>query len=74
MIVFLALYIDIHNCDIKNYVLLNKLKNFKNIKEEYKKNGSLLVMLGSGNHKIKRKAEMEACRKALIILDNNEDL
>jgi len=74
MIVFLALNIDIHNCDINNYVLLNKLKNFKNIKEEYKKNGSLLVMLGSGNHKIKRKAEMEACRKALIILDNNEDL
>lgn len=69
--VFLALNIDIHNYNMNNYVLLSSLKNFKYIQEYYEKNGSLLLLMGIGKHKIKRKAEMTACFQALKILDEN---
>jgi dsRNA-specific ribonuclease len=69
--VFLALNVDIHNCDINNYILLSVLKDFKTIREYYEKNGSLLLLMGVGKHKIKRKAEMIACHNAIKILDDN---
>jgi dsRNA-specific ribonuclease len=69
--VFLALNVDIHNCNLNNYVNLSVLKDFKNIQEYYEKNGSLLLLMGVGKHKIKRKAEMLACFNALQILDSS---
>lgn len=71
--VFLALNIDIHNCNLNNYVMLSLLKDFKTIQEYYEKNGSLLLLMGIGKHKIKRKAEMSACFNALQILNETHN-
>jgi dsRNA-specific ribonuclease len=68
--VFLSLNLDIHNCNLNNYVLLDNLKNFKNIQEYIERNGNILLLMGKGIHKIKKKAEQIACFNALQILDS----
>lgn len=67
--VFLSLNKDIHNCDFNDHVTLEQLQNFKNIKDYFDTNGSVLVLMGKGKHKLKKKAEMFACQNALTILN-----
>ena len=63
--VFLCLNRDIHTCNINDYIPFEKMENFKSIKKYVEENGNIFVLLGNGKHKIKRKAEMEACYNAL---------
>jgi len=50
----------------------DKYKSFSKIKEEFELKGKLLIHLGTGSHKIKKKAEQEACENSIkLITENN---
>ena len=44
---------------------IDNIKTFKEIQEWIIKYGKVLIFLGEGQHKIKRKAEQIACNEAL---------
>lgn len=67
--VYLSLGEDIHKVEMRNALDFKELKTFQTISEVFEKNGKVLVLLGSGVHKIKRKAEFFACKIALDIID-----
>jgi hypothetical protein len=48
-------------------------KNFKVIQEYFLENGKVLIFMGEGQHKIKRKAEQIACNEALTFINSNND-
>ena len=68
--VFLCIGHNIHNLSHNDAITIsseidNKLDY---IKEKLNNNGNIFIFLGSGKHKIKRKAEMTACENALNFL------
>ena len=52
-----------HSIDIKRF------KNFKSIHEYIDTHGKVLIYMGEGQHKIKRKAEQVACNQAIHTID-----
>ena len=48
---------------------MSRFKSFKSIHEYVENNEKVLVFLGEGKHKIKRKAEQMACEKSLEVLE-----
>ena len=46
-----------------------KFGSFENIHKQLEMNGKIFVFLGSGVHKIKRKAEQMACEETLKLLE-----
>ena len=49
-------------------------KTFKSIHDYVSENGKLLLFMGEGQHKIKRKAEQIACNEAIkFIPENNSE-
>jgi dsRNA-specific ribonuclease len=69
--VYLCIGQPVYAVNIKNAIHINDLKTFK-IMNEYMENnnGKLFLFLGSGTHKIKRKAEQLACNEALQKLES----
>ena len=63
--VFLCIGQPIHNVNIHNAISIDNIKTFKDIHDEIDKSGRVLIFLGEGQHKIKRKAEQTACNEAL---------
>jgi dsRNA-specific ribonuclease len=73
--VYLCLGQQIHNVTHKDAVDISFFKNFKIIQDFILENGKVLIFMGEGQHKIKRKAEQIACNEALIFIkSNNEDI
>ena len=68
--VYLCLGQEIHNADLKTAINLCDVKTFEAITELFEKNGKVLVFLGKGSHKIKRKAEFTGCKEALKMLES----
>ena len=58
----------IHNIDIKTAIHFNNFTNFQNIHKYLENNDKVLVFLGKGIHKIKKKAEQIACDEAIKII------
>jgi dsRNA-specific ribonuclease len=48
--------------------------SFKDIKDYYKKNNKLFLMLGEGKHNIKKDAEQIACKNAIDIINKWDNL
>jgi dsRNA-specific ribonuclease len=63
--VYLCMGQSIYNCTTEDAIHINNLKTFAKIQEYIEKNNKLLLFLGEGQHKIKRKAEQIACDEAL---------
>jgi len=78
--VFLCLGQSIHNMNYNDAISIDtneELKSFQSIQDYLSKNEKIFLRLGEGQHKIKRKAEQDACKKALdviIVCDNNNHL
>ena len=68
--VYLCIGKNIHNLSSNDAITIsNNVENkLEYIQDIYKNNGFVFVFLGSGTHKIKRKAEMTACENALIFI------
>ena len=63
--VYLCMGQSIYNCTTEDAIHIDNLKTFAKIQEYIEKNNKLLLFLGEGQHKIKRKAEQIACDEAL---------
>ena len=72
--VYLCLGQAIHNTRTSNAINITDIKTFKAIQENYAKNGKIFVFMGSGQHKIKRKAEQTACMEAINFIKLNNDI
>ena len=69
--VYICLGQSIHDTKISNAHNWNKFNTFENIKEKLQTSPKLLIFLTSSKHKIKKKAEQEACDKAIKLINNN---
>jgi dsRNA-specific ribonuclease len=67
--VYICLGQNIHETSIKDAIDYSKFGSFENIKNELNKTGKLLIFLAHSKHKIKKKAEQDACDKALKIIN-----
>ena len=63
--VYLCLGQQVYETNHTNAIPFTQLKTFDKIHEIVEKEGKILVWLGSGTHKIKKKAEQTACEIAL---------
>tara|TARA_B100001758_G_scaffold247149_1_gene264091 strand:+ start:3505 stop:4506 length:1002 start_codon:yes stop_codon:yes gene_type:complete len=63
--VYLCLGKLIHEVNIKNAIPYQQLGSYNAIHTYFNNNGSILVYMGNGKHKIKKKAEQLACDEAL---------
>lgn len=63
--VYLCLGQTIHDVDPQNAIPFNELESFEKIQKYFEEHGKILVFLGSGVHKIKKKAEQDACEYAI---------
>jgi len=63
--VYLCIGQSIHNVDINTSINIDMLPTIQNIQEFIDCRGKLLLFMGNGTHKIKRKAEQDACYNAL---------
>jgi dsRNA-specific ribonuclease len=71
--VYLCLGQQIHTVTHRDAVDIVFFKNFKVIQEYFLENGKVLIFMGEGQHKIKRKAEQIACNEALTFINSNND-
>jgi dsRNA-specific ribonuclease len=63
--VYICIGQSIHNIDIASAIDFNNFNNFTNIHKYLEDNEKVLVFLGKGLHKIKKKAEQIACDEAI---------
>ena len=70
--VYLCLGQQIFNVTHNDSVHISYFKTFQNIHDYYAENDKVLIFLGEGQHKIKRKAEQIACNEAIIAIGENE--
>jgi len=69
--VYLCLGQQVHSLTHTDALYLgkNSLNTFKDVQDYVSANGKILLFLGQGQHKIKRKAEQEACFEALNLIE-----
>jgi len=72
--VYLCVGQPIHSVSLHNATSLNHIKTFKEIQDLLIKYGKVLIFLGEGQHKIKRKAEQIACSEALQKIEHYASL
>ena len=71
--VYLCLGQHIYNVSHSEAVNISNFKTFKSIHDYVLENNKILLFMGEGQHKIKRKAEQIACNEAIKrIQENNE--
>ena len=63
--VYLCLGQQLHQCSKLDAIHIDELKTFKSVGEYVEENGKILLFMGEGLHKIKRKAEQIACNEAI---------
>jgi len=63
--VYLCIGQSIHLCSREDAIDISELPSFPEIHQRLNTDGKILVFLGEGQHKIKRKAEQLACNVAL---------
>ena len=67
--VYICLGQPIHNVSYKDAIQFSFFKNFKGVQDFILENNKVLIFMGEGQHKIKRKAEQIACNEALKLLN-----
>ncbi len=63
--VFLCLGQPIHSVSLSQAISIDKFGSFQDIHQYMSENGKVFILLGSGVHKIKKKAEQMACESAI---------
>jgi dsRNA-specific ribonuclease len=58
------------NLETLTYLPITDFTNYDEIHKIISQDNKILVLLGSGNHKIKRKAQQNACKNAIDVLDS----
>ena len=72
--VFLCIGQSIHNLQWENALPFSQFSTFQSIQSYLlEHDGKVFVFLGEGKHKIKRKAEQEACMLAINSIDENNN-
>ena len=66
--VYLCLGQAIHNVKHHDAIPINQFRNYEDIHQFMCEKGKILVFLGEGVHKIKKKAEQIACEEAINLL------
>ena len=67
--IYICLGEKIYNMNIDKAIDFNELGNFVKIHELLEKNSSILVFLSKSTHKIKKKAEQNACELAIGLIN-----
>ena len=67
--VYLCLGQQLHQCSKLDAVHIDELKTFKAVNQYVEEYGKILLFMGEGLHKIKRKAEQIACNEALTYIN-----
>ena len=67
--VYVCLGKAIHEVDIDDAIPFSKFKTFDKIHEYYEEHGECFIYLMKSIHKIKKKAEQQACEKFIEMLD-----
>ena len=67
--VYLCLGKSIHNVNINDAILFDTFKTFENIHNYYNLHKFIFILIGTGTHKIKKKAEQMACENAIGIIN-----
>ena len=67
--VYLCLGQAIYETDKNNALNFSQFNNFINIQNYLQENDSVLILLGKGTHKIKKKAEQFACENVINLLN-----
>lgn len=67
--VFLCLGQPIHEAKVENAYNIDNFSSFQEIKERVEAETKILVLLGKGVHKIKKKAEQDACKEGISKID-----
>ncbi len=70
--VYLCLGQPIYHLKHTDSIDITQFKNFKAIHDYVLENSKVLIFMGEGQHKIKRKAEQTACNEAIKLIDNFE--
>jgi dsRNA-specific ribonuclease len=70
--VYLCLGQHIYHLTHSDAVDIRFFKNFKSIHDYVSENSKVLIYMGEGQHKIKRKAEQVACNEAIKSIDSFE--
>lgn len=70
--VYLCLGQNIYNLTHSHSVNISLFNNFKAIHEYVEAHTKVLIYMGEGQHKIKRKAEQVACNEAINSIDRFE--
>ena len=71
--VFICLGQAIHEVKHEEAIDYNNFGNFEEIQRQLEEKEKLLIFMGSGEHKIKRKAEQMACEVALKKIEETEE-
>jgi dsRNA-specific ribonuclease len=66
--VFLCIGQSIHNASLEEQVYLENYDTFQKINDYIQLHGKILLLMGSGKHKIKKKAEQIACKDIIMKL------
>ncbi len=64
--VYMCLGILLHEVDVKDAIPYKNLGSYEAIHKYVETHGKILVYMGSGTHKIKKKAEQLACEQAIL--------
>lgn len=64
--VYLCLGTLLHEVDVKDAIPYKNLGSYEAIHKYIESHGKILVYMGSGKHKIKKKAEQLACEQAIL--------
>ncbi len=67
--VYLCLGQQIHSVSCERATSIKKYDSFKDMHQELEEEGHIFILLGSGSHKIKKKAEQIACKEAITHLN-----
>ena len=69
--VYICLGQSIHGLEHSNAIPFNQFSNFQEISEYVEEHSKVLVFLGEGLHKIKKKAEQIACEESINKINNS---
>jgi len=72
--VYLCLGQAIHSVNHSHSIHINSLKTFAAVQEHVQTHGKILLFLGEGKHKIKKKAEQIACEETLVVLKKYDNI
>lgn len=67
--VYLCIGDSIHNNNINKSIPFEQFGNFNNINEYVLKNEKVFILIAKGSNKIKKKAEQQACKNAIDIIN-----